>query len=151
MTKPVWYEVEGVALAPGEAPQSLYTYAARELGVAPETIGELEIVRRSVDARKKGHVLIKHTVQVATTAKTRPSRAVKELHTRGAVVPLIPRVKRQERIVILGAGPAGGDAFTRCISGRVDLNNCPGPWKHLMNLSFLHFGGGVPYRIELVQ
>lgn len=110
-----WYEIEGVALTPGEDPQRLTAHAARELGIGADAISEIEIIRRSVDARKKGHVLIKHTVQVATAAKTNPSRATKSIHTRSAPVPLIAKVKRKERVVVLGAGPAGIFAALRLV------------------------------------
>ncbi len=102
-----WFELEGVALAPGEDPAKLHSLAARALGVGEETLGAVDITRRSVDARKKGHVLIRHTLHVQTSARVAEKVKAKRLASPNATLPIVPKVKRDATVLIIGAGPGG--------------------------------------------
>lgn len=108
MAKSASFEVENVTTKPGEDPAYVLKRAAAELGVPPEAIAHCEVWRRSIDARKRSAPLLRHTVFVTLqpNAKPRPSRACKASQGR-ASAPLVPKAKRQARVVILGAGPAG--------------------------------------------
>ena len=94
---PLWLDEEGSALA---------RRAAERLGVAPGAIGRLEVVRRSLDARKKGHprwvVDAEATVEGALPSLPRGVEPV-------ALPEPPPKPVRapDQKIVIVGAGPAG--------------------------------------------
>ncbi len=89
----------------------LYKRAARALGVRPGALGELEIVRQSIDARNKHNVHYVYTVELSlpnetAVAKSAPGRGV----TLTQRVPYaFPAVKRRSslRPVVVGMGPAG--------------------------------------------
>lgn len=56
--------VANLTLAPGKSERELYTLAAKKLGVRPGEIEELQIKRRSLDARRKGAIKYVYTVDV---------------------------------------------------------------------------------------
>ena len=85
--------------------------AARALGVHPAALGELEIVRQSIDARKKTDVHYVYTVEV-----TLPDEAAALRTAPGKHITLVertpyafPKVKRRSPLppVVVGMGPAG--------------------------------------------
>ncbi|MCI8688303.1 MAG: hypothetical protein HFF57_08320 [Lawsonibacter sp.] len=85
--------------------------AARALGVRPAALGELEIVRQSIDARKKTDVHYVYTVEV-----TLPDEAAALRTAPGKHITLVertpyafPKVKRRSPLppVVVGMGPAG--------------------------------------------
>lgn len=85
--------------------------AARALGVRPGALGELEIVRESIDARKKDDVRYVYTVELSmpdeeALVKAAPGRSV-SLSKREPYV--FPAVKRASPLppVVVGMGPAG--------------------------------------------
>ena len=90
--------VPNLTLAPGRDERELYALAAKKLGVRPGAIEELQIKRRSLDARRKGAIKYVYTVDVrlkGEPAETPDEYAVPRLAPRGAPV------------VIAGFGPAG--------------------------------------------
>ena len=90
--------VPTLTLAPGRDERELYALAAKKLGVRPGAIEELQIKRRSLDARRKGAIKYVYTVDVrlkGEPAETPDEYAVPRLAPRGAPV------------VIAGFGPAG--------------------------------------------
>ena len=85
--------------------------AARALGVRPGALGELTIVRQSIDARKKGDVHYVYTVEVSmpdevSLAKSAPGRNVMLAER---VPYTFPAVTRKSALppVVVGMGPAG--------------------------------------------
>ena len=85
--------------------------AARVLGVRPGALGELEIVRQSIDARKKDDVHYVYTVELAMSGEASLARTAS-----GRQVTLVertpyafPAVKRTSSLppVVVGMGPAG--------------------------------------------
>ena len=56
--------ISGLTLAPGADERGLYALAAKKLGVRPGAIEELQIKRRSLDARRKGAIKYVYTVDV---------------------------------------------------------------------------------------
>ena len=85
--------------------------AAQALGVRPGALGELTVVRQSIDARKRGDVHYVYTVEVSmpneeSVAKSAPGRNV----TLTRRVPYaFPAVARKSALppVVVGMGPAG--------------------------------------------
>ena len=85
--------------------------AARALGVRPAALGELEIVRQSIDARKKNDVHYVYTVEVALPDEAAALRTAPGKHiTLVERTPYaFPEVKRRSPLppVVVGMGPAG--------------------------------------------
>lgn len=91
--------------------EQLRKRAARALGVRPGALGELEIVRQSIDARNKNETHYVYTVEVSMADEERlvqraPGRNV-TLSRREAYA--FPRVGRKSALppVVVGMGPAG--------------------------------------------
>ncbi len=85
--------------------------AARALGVRPGTLGEMEIIRQSIDARRKNDVHYVYTVELsapneAELVKNAPGRGVKLVER---VPYTFSAVRRKSRLppVVVGMGPAG--------------------------------------------
>ncbi len=100
------YRVQDIPLWLDEDEALLTRRAAERLGVAPASLAEVAVVRRSLDARKKGHprwlVNLEVTLEGALPS---PPAGVSEVP---APAPAPPRVRPPAaRPVILGAGPAG--------------------------------------------
>ena len=90
--------VANLTLAPGRDERELYALAAKRLGVKPGAIEELQIQRRSLDARRKGAIKFVYTVAVrlkGSPAEPPESYEIPRLTPRGAPV------------VVAGFGPAG--------------------------------------------
>ena len=92
-------------------PDQLRKRAARALGVRPGALGELEIVRQSIDARDKGSVRYIYTVETAL-----PNEAAVVRSAPGRNISLtereqysFPEVRRSSSLppVVVGMGPAG--------------------------------------------
>lgn len=90
--------VTNLTLAPGRSERELHSLAAKKLGVRPGAIEELQIKRRSLDARRKGAIKYVYTVDVRLKGEpldTPDGYAIPRLSPNGAP------------IVIAGFGPAG--------------------------------------------
>ena len=90
--------VANLTLAPGRDERELYALAAKRLGVKPGAIEELQIQRRSLDARRKGAIKFVYTVAVrlkGSPAEPPESYEIPRLTPRGAPA------------VVAGFGPAG--------------------------------------------
>ena len=91
--------------------EQLRKRAARALGLRPGGLGELTILRQSIDARNKSDVHYVYTVGVELPGEERlvknaPGRNVTFIQRREYVP---PAVKRSSKLppVIVGMGPAG--------------------------------------------
>ena len=89
---------------------ALRTQCAKKLRVAPESIKELKIVRRSLDARKKNdiHYIFSCVVRCAGNEKKLIDRA--KNRDVSEYIPKkyeIPQVKTESRPVVVGFGPGG--------------------------------------------
>ena len=85
--------------------------AARALGVRPGALGELEIVRQSIDARDKGNVHYVYTVETAmpeeeAVVRLAPGRGVSLTQRTPYVFPAVGRRSVLPPVVV-GMGPAG--------------------------------------------
>ena len=92
-------------------PEDLVRRAARALGVRPGALGELTIVRQSIDARDKGDVRWVYTVEVSmpgeeALVRRAPGRSVSLAEHRPYVFPPVGRRKGGMPVVV-GMGPAG--------------------------------------------
>src|SRR6266508_1579784 len=100
------YRVSNVPLWLDEEEDRLVARAAERLGISLEHLSEALVVRRSLDARKKGHARWLVNVEVTVAGEVRGTPA--------DVAPVPPpdpppaRARRPEvRPIVLGAGPAG--------------------------------------------
>lgn len=85
--------------------------AARALGVRPGALGELKIVRQSIDARKKDDVHYVYTVELsmpdeAAAVRSAPGRNITLTEREPYSFPVVRR-KSQLPPVVVGMGPAG--------------------------------------------
>ncbi len=85
--------------------------AARALGVRPGTLGELEIVRQSIDARDKGSIHYVYTVDTSmpnetSLARSAPGRSVSLVERVPYAFPAVTRGSSLPPVVV-GMGPAG--------------------------------------------
>ena len=99
--------LRGLRLAPGEDLACLRTRAAKKLGIRPDEITDMKLVRRSLDARKKDD--IHYVCSLAVAVKGGEDK----LSKRADAAPYmekaypIPHVESEERPVVVGFGPAG--------------------------------------------
>lgn len=104
--------LSGIAMPPEHSVHQLLHEAAQMLKISKSQIRELEIVRRSVDARKKPEVRIVYTVDVSVSGREdkvlRASRCKRACLAPGAYYrPPKPVPAPQMRPVVVGFGPAG--------------------------------------------
>ena len=91
--------VPNLTLAPGRDERELYALAAKKLGVRPGAIEELQIKRRSLDARRKG--AIKYVYSCRRAPEGRACRDARRVRPSPRLAP------RGAPVVIAGFGPAG--------------------------------------------
>ncbi len=103
--------IGNLPLPPGGDMEQLRKRAARALGVRPGELGELEILRQSIDARNKNETHYVYTVEVSMAHEERlvqraPGRNV-TLSRREEYA--FPKVGRKSALppVVVGMGPAG--------------------------------------------
>jgi len=103
--------IGGLALPPDGDLEGLRKRAARALGVRPGALGELEIVRQSIDARRKNDVHYVYTVELsmkdeARLVRSAPGRDVALAERKEYA---FPAVRRRSSLppVVVGMGPAG--------------------------------------------
>ena len=101
-----------ISLPPEHSPSQLQFEAAKLLRLSPSKIRSIQIVRRSVDARKKPEVRIIYTVDV--TVEGSESKILKHAACKRASMPPRefykppqPRPAPEIRPVVVGFGPAG--------------------------------------------
>lgn len=100
------YRVQNIPLWLGEDEALLTRRAAERLGVEPSSLVEVAVVRRSLDARKKGRPRWLVNVEVTLEGALRGAPA--DVVPAPAPSPPLARVRPPAvRPIILGAGPAG--------------------------------------------
>ncbi len=100
------YRVQNLSVWLNDDEALLVQRAAERLGIAPSGISDLSVVRRSLDARKKGHPRWLVNVEVCVEGELRrvPSDVAPAPTPEPAPAPVrVPNV----RPIVLGAGPAG--------------------------------------------
>ena len=103
--------IGGLRLPPEGDLELLRKRAARALGIRPGALGELTVVRQSIDARDKGDVHYVYTVEVSLPGEeklvqTAPGRNVTLAQRRPYAFPPVER-RSPLRPVVVGMGPAG--------------------------------------------
>jgi len=104
-------QIGGLPLPVDGDMERLRKRAARALGVRPGTLGELSVVRQSIDARNKYDVHYVYTVELsapdeARLVKNAPGRGVKLVERAPYAFPAVGRRSALPPVVV-GMGPAG--------------------------------------------
>lgn len=107
----VMIRIGNLPLAPSGDLEQLRKKAALALGVRAGNLGELTIVRQSIDARNRGDVHYVYTVEVALSGeegivKNAPGRNISLVERKPYVFPAVTR-KSSLNPVVVGMGPAG--------------------------------------------
>ena len=104
--------IRNLVLHPGEAESSLLAMAAKELKISRSAISNLQLRKRSIDARKKPDVRVIYTVDVQV--KGDEAAVLRKAKNRNAepakydpYVPPVCSVMPELRPVVVGFGPAG--------------------------------------------
>ena len=102
--------IRNLRLAPEEEPEQLRIRAAKKLRLGRGNLGPLQLVKKSLDARKKDD--IHYTCAVAVSVPGDEEALLARLHDRDLSLYTepdyaIPRVAAKERPVVVGFGPAG--------------------------------------------
>lgn len=101
--------LSGLRLRAPQAPDE--ALLARLLGVPPGDVSDVEVFRRSLDARKKPDLVYEYAVDL-TLASEPPSPvslplALEEAPPRRGPELLLPPLERSARVAVVGTGPAG--------------------------------------------
>ena len=119
--------IANIPLSVDEEESSLRPNAARVLHIKPESISEFQIVKKSLDARKKNRIHFVYTVDVSMPPveeerilRNPPGALqVRAAPARAFSAPAPVRKRIQPRPVIVGTGPAGIFAALRLAEGGV--------------------------------
>ncbi|MEZ4460199.1 MAG: NAD(P)/FAD-dependent oxidoreductase [bacterium] len=98
--------VNGIVRDLAENESVLRQRAASKLGVRAEDLVSVELVKRSLDARKRPQFVCNVDVVLRTPLKKLPSDTF-ETPDPETLAPRVFHPRRQERVVVIGAGPAG--------------------------------------------
>lgn len=102
------YRIHNLGLWLDEPESLLRTRAAEKLGVGPDALAELRVVRSVLDARKKGSPRYIHSVEVELVPGVAPGRLPPDVSaTEPAPPPPAPVRPPDQRPIIVGTGPAG--------------------------------------------
>ncbi|RAL25202.1 FAD-dependent oxidoreductase [Lujinxingia litoralis] len=99
----------------------LLAQAAKKLGVSPEAIAEVEVLKQSLDARGRPRYV--YNVEVALAegkALKRLPAGIKEAPAPGSLAPRRFQPRKKERVIVIGAGPAGLFCAHRLADSGVD-------------------------------
>ncbi|UFS71262.1 hypothetical protein LPW11_03495 [Geomonas sp. RF6] len=99
--------LRNLTVEPGTDEGSLPRLVAGKIGVSHTQISSFRIVRKGVDARKKGRVKLVYTLEFSLPSGTRMRRIDDLSETEVPEPPLFPRIDRDSGAVIVGMGPAG--------------------------------------------
>ncbi|HJV67127.1 MAG TPA: hypothetical protein VJ550_15450 [Geomonas sp.] len=99
--------LRNLTMNPGEDDAALRPLLARKLGISEQEITSLTVVRKGIDARKRGAIKIVFSIEFTLRDDSRLTTGG-DLSKVELPAPLVfPRLPRQEGIVIVGMGPAG--------------------------------------------
>jgi len=101
------FQLRNLTLDPDEEESSLRLRVAQKLGIRESEISSLALVRKGVDARKKGRIKLVYTVEFALRDESKlvSGGDLSRVEQQGA--PQFPKLAKAPGIVIVGMGPAG--------------------------------------------
>jgi len=102
------YRIHNVPLWLGEPESLLRRRTAETLGVRPDALASVRVIRSVLDARKKGSPRTIHTVEVTFAEGRAPAKLPPGVTETEPAPPPPPKVRAPERRpIIVGTGPAG--------------------------------------------
>ena len=99
--------LRNLRLAPGEKETRLRAKAAKALGIPPEKLGEIKILKKSLDARKKSDIHWRYTLALTAPDEASALRRCPAASEYTPYVYAIPAAESPQRPVVVGFGPAG--------------------------------------------
>ena len=99
--------LRNITLNPGEEESALRPLVALKAGVRESEITSLTLVRKGVDARKKGRIKLVYTVRFTLKDESRLAVGGDLSRLEEAAREQFPQIPRAEGVVIVGMGPAG--------------------------------------------
>ena len=99
--------LRNLTLNPGDEESSLRPLVAAKLGIRESEITSLTLVRKGVDARKKGGIKLVYTVQFALRDESKLPIGGDLSRVEPPKAPHFPKLSKAGGIVIVGMGPAG--------------------------------------------
>jgi uncharacterized protein len=99
--------LRNLTLNPGQDDSALLALAAEKIGIRPSAITSLTIVRKGVDARKKGRVKLVFTVELTVRDESQLREGGDLTRVQPQQEPCFPKLAAKAGIVIVGMGPAG--------------------------------------------
>ncbi len=103
---PVRLQLSGLTRDLDEDESVLWERAAQRLGVSQDALGGLTLLKRSLDARQRPRFLYQVEVALDRLPRRLPE-GVSVAPPAGSLLSKRFKPRRQERVVIIGAGPAG--------------------------------------------
>ncbi len=99
--------LRGIRLKPGEKETRLRAKAAKALSLRPDQLGELKILKKSLDARKKSDVHWQYTLALTVPDEASVCRRCRDASVYVPYAYSIPQARSVLRPVVVGFGPAG--------------------------------------------
>jgi uncharacterized protein len=99
--------LRNMTLNPGDEEDTLRPLVAQKIGVRESEITSLTLVRKGVDARKKGRIKLVYTVQFALRDESRLTVGGDLSRLEAPIPPRFAKLAKSDGIVIVGMGPAG--------------------------------------------
>ena len=93
--------------------QNLKKKTAQTVGISVDDLQNFEIIKRSIDARKKPEIAVSYTVRFCSRKerevwyKNKKNRNLSQVKAEASLQEQIRLVKTSEKVVVVGAGPAG--------------------------------------------
>ena len=103
----VIFRLHNLELSPDDDPSALKRVAAERLGVAADRVGEMRVVRRSVDARHKRGIKLVYTIDVEAEGVDTTGNDLGSPPADKPDEPVFGQEQLPGRPVIVGAGPSG--------------------------------------------
>ncbi len=118
-------QIANVALPPDCDFSKLPALVAKVIGMPAEKIRNCKLVKKSVDARKKPHVVFNCSFQFELPEEEKAIKKIKYKHTtlvskQKNDLPIKPYQRKKETVIIVGCGPAG--LFAGLILARAGAN-----------------------------
>ncbi len=99
--------LRNLRLAPGEKETRLRAKAAKALGFPPDKLGEIKILKKSLDARKKSDIHWRYTLALTVPDEASALRRCPAASAYTPYVYVVPAAESVQRPVVVGFGPAG--------------------------------------------
>ncbi len=98
-----------LSLTPYDREETLPALLAAKLSIPLESLHDVRIIRKGIDARKKTHIKLVYTLSFSVDDTIRPRLSIDPVleWQDENDVPVLARIQSSKRIVIVGSGPAG--------------------------------------------